>query len=426
MHCLFIVFVKLGKAFNLDISGIKEFQRFINNKLYLIGYYMKSLNPVYIHNFLNGIAESMVKVFVPVLILEYMGSIMWSIAYVGIFYLANLFLNLILNKLILKYNITFLIIHVFLFLLTPILIAFFQIDICLVIILAIAGGFGQALYYSTIENLYTYSNQQINMAKFDAFCSLGYFIFSLTSAFILGSHFSNSLLLVCISSIIIYLASLLPFFVKRKNLPKFNIKEFKPYPKTKFYKLYFLFWMFSAVGFTITNMIIPIYIYTINPSIQLIGIVLAATYLVEIGLDFLCRWLRLKNLQVLSIGIYFVLFTISVLTIILWHNNIVLVVMSTLGGLSYLFSYITMQGNYFEKIKQDNCAPIGILYKNIACSIMRIIIIALYFILPSFLTIFISSIICSLIAFIITIMLHKTQKETKLLTDKLEINNTLN
>ena len=78
------------------------------------------------------------------------------------------------------------------------------------------------------------------MAKFDAFCSLGYFIFSLTSAFILGSHFSNSLLLVCISSIIIYLASLLPFFVKRKNLPKFNIKEFKPYPKTKFYKLYFL------------------------------------------------------------------------------------------------------------------------------------------------------------------------------------------
>ncbi len=47
----FYSFCEIKYAFNLDISGIKEFQRFINNKLYLKGYYMKSLNPVYIHNF---------------------------------------------------------------------------------------------------------------------------------------------------------------------------------------------------------------------------------------------------------------------------------------------------------------------------------------------------------------------------------------
>ena len=172
---------------------------------------MRTINSVYIHNFLNGIADSIVKVFVPVLILQYMGSLTWAIAYIAIYCFANLLLSVILNKLILKYNITSLIIHILFFLLTPILIAFCQFNIALIIVLAISGGFGQALYYTPVENLYTYSSNQPNMARYDAFCSLGYFIFSLASAFILSSTLNNSLLFVCISASLVYIASLIPF-----------------------------------------------------------------------------------------------------------------------------------------------------------------------------------------------------------------------
>ena len=375
---------------------------------------MRTINSVYIHNFLNGIADSIVKIFVPVLILQYMESLIWAIAYIAIYCFANLFLSVILNKLILKYNITSLIIHILFFLLTPILIAFCQFNIALIIVLAISGGFGQALYYTPVENLYTYSSNQPNMARYDAFCSLGYFIFSLASAFILSSTLNNSLLFVCISASLVYIASLIPFFIKKEQVPKFKIKKIKKYPKHKFYKIFFLFWMFSAVGYTITNMVIPVYIFNINPSIELIGIVLAATYLIEIGIDYICRYLRVNNFQILSIAIYFVLFTISIVLILLFPNNIVLVVASTVGSLAYLFSYITMQDYYFTELKKDGYAPAGIMYKNIACSIMRVIVLSLYFIFPSFLTIFIGGIVCAFMALILTILLMKTHKEKEI------------
>ncbi len=372
---------------------------------------MKSINPIFLHNFLNGIAESIVKVFVPVLILQHMGSIEWALAYIIIFYLSNMLLGLALNKLILRYNMLALIIHILLYVLVPILIACCEFSIPLVIILGILSGFGQCLYYTPIENLYTYTNDNVNMAKFDAFCAIGYFIFSLVSAYILGSTLADSLLWVCMAATIVYICSLIPLIIKKEQRQSYKKIKINKYPKTKFYKLYIFFWVFSGAGYAVSSMVIPVYMYDISPSIELVGIVLGATFLIQIGLDYLCRWLRLRNMQVLSIAIYFILFVASVAMISIWHSDIMLVITSTLCGLSYIFSYITMQGDYLDQIKKDNCAPIGVLYKNISVLIMRMVVVALYFIIPSFLTIFIGAAVCTLITLIITILLIRTRKQ---------------
>ena len=375
---------------------------------------MQNKNSIYLHNFLNGIADSIVKVFVPVLILQYMQNLSLAFLYVAIYCLANLLSLVCFNKLILKYNISFLMVHILLFLATPILIALFNFNLFLVVVLALTAGFGQGFYYTPIENLYTNSTEKINMAKFDAFFSFSYFIFTLFSTYILTANFSNSLLFVCISATFFYLISLLPLIKVSKNLPKTNTIKINNYPKNKFYNLYFVFWMFSAVGYIISSMIVPIYMYTVNASIELIGIAIACTYLIEIAIDYLCKWFKTHNLQVVSMSIYFVLFTTSIVLLIIFKDNLIITIASVLCGLSYLFSYITMQDEFFSQIKKDDCASIGVLYKNIACFILRLITICTFFIFNSFLLIFILGIIFTFISLIITICLMKIKFKNNL------------
>ena len=127
---------------------------------------MQNKNSIYLHNFLNGIADSIVKVFVPVLILQYMQNLSLAFLYVAIYCLANLLSLVCFNKLILKYNISFLMVHILLFLATPILIALFNFNLFLVVVLALTAGFGQGFYYTPIENLYTYAATERLTAAF--------------------------------------------------------------------------------------------------------------------------------------------------------------------------------------------------------------------------------------------------------------------
>jgi len=365
------------------------------------------------HNVFNGIGDSIIKVFVPILILQQLGSIFWAIMFVGLYSGVSLITEVVFKKPSFDNSILMLILHIIPLILMPILIAFCPFTVTLAIILGVLMGLQHGLYWTPIENLYTYSKSPVNMARYDAFCVSGYLVFSLLSAFLLDSTISNSLVIVCVSATLFYAFSIAPLFVKRNDLLLINknalVKQEKC-PNTTFYKLYIIFWAFAATVVPIYSIVIPVYMFANNCSIQLIGIAYAISYLLEIAIDYLCRLMRLKNQHIISVTIGVVVFIASVVICQFFVNAVMLTIACIISELSYLFIYITMQGDFLIQIQQDNCTQDGIYWKNIACNVLRTLMILIYIFVPTFEFIFIFGCVCMIITLILTIMLLKLRK----------------
>jgi len=374
---------------------------------------MKAINAVYMHNVFNGIGDSIIKVFVPILILQQLGSVFFAILFVGLYCFVSLITEMVFKKPSFDNSILMLLLHIIPLILMPILIAFCPFTVTLSILLGILMGLQHGLYWTPIENLYTYSKSPINMARYDAFCVSGYLVFSLLSAFLLDSTINNSLLIVCISATLFYALSIMPLFVKRNDLLLINknalVKQEKC-PKTSFYKLYIVFWAFAATVVPIYAIVIPVYMFANDCSIQLIGIAYAITYLLEIGIDYLCRLMRLKNQHILSVAIGVVIFIASIVVCQFFVNSIMLTIACIASELSYLFIYITMQGDFLMQIQQDNCTQDGIYWKNIASNVLRTVMILVYIFVPTFEFIFIFGCVCMVVTLILTIMLLQLRK----------------
>lgn len=364
---------------------------------------MKPSKAVNIHSFFNGIGDSIINIFVPVLILMYLGDLYAVMWYILVRYSVSIIAIAILHKICARYPILTLFVNMIPLLLSPILLSVLPLTFGLSIVLGILGGIVHGMYYVTMDNFQIRAHTKINIAKFDAYCNLGHFVFAILSAFILGSALDNSLALTCILAIIMYLCSIIPLILAQRVLKKVEIKLPKQnkMPNTKYYIFTILFVSFFGVGNAIYGMILPVYMYDLGASIEFVGITFGVIYLVNIAVDFLGRYLRLKNKHHISIIVYALVYVLCMLAILILPNtDIMLLIVSTACSLCYLLCYICIQGQLMTNMKRDNCAENTITKANAFFSILRPVMIVAFFIIPSYTTIFVFGILCAIMSLV--------------------------
>ena len=97
---------------------------------------MDNTNRIFLHKVFKAIADSIIKIFIPLYILKATNNIHLSIIYIGIYSLFVFILQISLKKLYQKHNILCIIIHCIPIIATQIILSFCQIDTIICIICA--------------------------------------------------------------------------------------------------------------------------------------------------------------------------------------------------------------------------------------------------------------------------------------------------
>ena len=341
-------------------------------------------NLIFTHKLIKAFADSMVKVFIPLIILKTSQSMFLVMLYLTFYYTFCGLLNLALKKFLQKYGVLCMILHAI-----PIIALQFVLTISstwyMCIIVALLASFAQVLYSVPLNILFTFTDKNINVAKFQIATNVGKLIFILFSGYVLGSALNNSILLLAIIGSILYILSVLPIMYGYKMVKEsfINISNKQINIDKKSYKTFNLYHMLFAVFQSVLDVIIPLYLYTNNLTFEAVAIVMALIEVCKITANLFAKFLTKKSLSLLSCTIsLFCLFSGSLIMLFI-KSPVVLYVCSCIIAISFPLLFVPMFAKFVEKIKKDNNEFDGMTYRDVYIFSIRNIIILPYFIFPN-------------------------------------------
>ena len=153
---------------------------------------MKKDNLIFIHKLLKAIADSIIKLFLPLYILKQTNDINLAMLYLIIYSSCVMLTMFILKTIIQKFGVFAIMVHFIPIIVTMGLFSFLQIDITLVIIAAILMSFSQTLYSIPLNLIFTFGDKKTNVGKFQIASNIGKLTFTLISGYLLSSTIRNS------------------------------------------------------------------------------------------------------------------------------------------------------------------------------------------------------------------------------------------
>ena len=352
-------------------------------------------NAIFLHKVIKAISDSMVKVFIPLLILK-STNMMYAILYICSYYLFCTIFNIIFRKILQKYGIFAIILHSFPIIASQLLLSI-NLNWWLILIIAILMAISQSLYSVPINILFSLTDKSVNVAKFDISTNIGKVIFILLSGYILGSDITNSVLIMSISSSILYIASSIPLLYGYKVLKTEynNASNTTPQLDKKGYKLFNLFHIQFGIYQSVIDTALPLYLYLNNLTFTSVTIVLVLIEICKIGANLLAKFLIGKNLSKISIIISILISILSFFIIIFIKNAFVLYICSCLLGISFPLLFVPMFSIFVKKVLSDNNQFNGLTYRDVYIFSCRSFIYFPYILLPNLVVQFVLGIICS-------------------------------
>lgn len=377
-------------------------------------------NLIFTHKLIKAFADSMVKAFIPLIILKSSQNMFLVMLYLTCYYAFCGVLNLIFKKFLQKYGVLSIILHA-----VPIIVLQFVLTFpttwYLCIILALLASFAQILYSVPLNILFTFTDKEVNVAKFQIATNVGKLIFILVSGYILGSTLKNSILLLAIIGSALYILSVLPIMYGYKLIKESFIKISKK-PTTvdrKTYKTFNLYHMFFSMFQSVLDVIIPLYLYTNNLTFEAVAIVMALIELCKIGANLLAKFLNKKGLSFLSCAISILcLFTGSIVMLIV-KNAIILYICSCIIAISFPLLFVPMFAKFVEKVKKDNNEFDGMTYRDVYIFAIRDIMFLPYFVFPNLIGQFIVGLCSSVCLFVCSKKILIDNKELQNATDNI-------
>ncbi len=176
-------------------------------------------NLIFCHKLIKAFADSMVKVFIPLIILKNTNNMYLVMLYLNVYYVFCCGLNVLLKKFLQKYGVVAMILHT-----APIIALQFLLTLSLnwwlILIVALLASLGQVLYSVPLNLLFAFTDKEVNVAKFQISTNVGKLIFILLSGYVLGSSYKNSVLILAIVGTVLYVGSVIPIMYGY-NLIKF-------------------------------------------------------------------------------------------------------------------------------------------------------------------------------------------------------------
>lgn len=304
---------------------------------------MKKDNLIFLHKVLKAIADSIIKIFIPLFILKETGSLFLSMEYLALYSFFTLIFMFLFKKIIQKYGVITIILHFIPIIVTEAVLSFSSLSILSIAICSILMSISQALYSIPLNLIFTFGDKKSNVAKFQISTNIGKLFFTIFSGLILSSAIKNSFLIMSIASSIFYIISVIPIGYAYKEL-KENYNSFKAtkHKDNKIDKKFKIFHAsFGLFQATIDN-VVPLFLYINNLSFQSITIFIALVELCKVMVNYLTKQLIKINKQKLACSISFTIFILSLICTLTIKNSLLLYIFSCLLSITFPLTFVPM------------------------------------------------------------------------------------
>lgn len=356
---------------------------------------MNKTNLIFLHKTIKAIADSIIKVFVPLLILKSSGSMALVILYLCLYNPLCVLLNLALKKFLQKYGVVAIILH-FLPMIAVQFLLNAKITWLICIVLVVLMAFAQVLYSVPINILFSLTDKSVNVAKFEIPTNIGKMVFLLVSGYMLSSSFKSSLLILSIVGTALYIVSVIPIFygynlLKTAFDDRISIQSTIP----ENYKYYNIFHAQFGLYQTIFDVALPLYLYLNNLTFQSITIILVLIEICKIASNILAKLLVDRGKSLLSALISISIMSASFILLLFIKNNIVLYVCSCTLGVSFPLVFVPMLSAYTKKISHEDNQFDGMTIRDVFIFIPRGPVYLPYLFFPNFILQFGIGIACA-------------------------------
>ncbi len=347
-------------------------------------------NLIFLHKLIKAFADSLLKVFIPLIILKNSGSLMLTILYINVYYILCAGLNYILKSFLQKYGVIAIILHTL-----PIVALQFvltaSINWWIVLILALLASLAQALYSVPLNILFAFTDKEVNVAKFQIATNIGKLVFTLLSGYVIGSGHKNSLLILSIVGTILYILSAIPIWfgynllkdAYEKAAQNTNVASNKDY--RWFNVFHICFSMFQSV----LDILLPIYLYVNNLTFEAVAIVVALIEALKMLANIFAKYLVSKGKAFVSTMLSVGCFLVGVIVMLIVKVPVVLYICSSFVAVSFPLIFVPMFSTFCKKVQRDGLEFDGMSYRDVYIFVGKLPMYIPYFILPSLLTSFI-------------------------------------
>lgn len=347
-------------------------------------------NLIFLHKLIMALADSLLKVFIPLIVLKSSGNLMFVMLYLNCYYAICTVLNLVLKKFLQKYGVIAIILHTI-----PIIALQFMLTANITwwwcILLALVASLAQVLYSVPLNILFALSDKKVDVAKFQISTNIGKIIFILLSGYILGSNYENSILILSVIGSALYILSVIPILYGYKLLKEeyakrtFSLAQSQPKIRSK--KLFNLFHCFFGIFQSILDVVIPIYLYCNDLTFRAVTIVVALIEVLKMLSNMFAKKLVNTNHAKLSVFLSAICFFTGSIVIMIVKIPVVLYICSSLIGISFPLLFVPMFQLYCKDIEGEYLLE-GMTYRDVCILGARPILYLSYFVLPSFITLF--------------------------------------
>ena len=343
----------------------------------------------------KAVADSLIKVFVPLLILKSSRSMTLVVLYLALYNPLCVLLNLVLKKFLQKYGVVAIILHF-----VPMIAVQFLLNLnitwLICVVLAVLMAFAQVLYSVPINILFSLTDKSVNVAKFEIPTNIGKMVFLLISGYMLSASFKNSLLILSIVGSVLYIISVIPIFygynlLKTAFVDRVSIQSKIP----ENYKFYNIFHAQFGLFQTIFDVALPLYLFLNNLTFQSITIVMVLIEVCKIGTNILAKFLVDKNLSMLSALTSIFVMIASFVILLFVKNSVVLYICSLALGASFPLIFVPLLTSYTKKICDDDNQFDGMSVRDVFIFAPRGFAYLPYLIYPSFMVQFGMGIVCA-------------------------------
>ena len=352
---------------------------------------MKNSTALALNRTFKSIADSTIKVFVPILIYKNTGSLVYAFLFMALSSFVNSLTYTLLKRFLKKHSALAISIHP-IFIIAIELLLLTNMNISIVIVVGILEGVQTAFYYS-IKYLYGFMDKTNNVAKFEIGQYVGKIVFVILSALFLD-NIKESLIFIIAFSSLFYVLSSVVILIRIKDIKAIQINNNLSYKQIqKDNKYWNVFHIFNGIIHLFMNSVLPLYLYVYDLSFTKIGIVLVLQYLLNILANYLSMLFAKKGHGKINIFVGSILGFLSMIFIITIKNSLVIYIFSVVSSFAFTMLFSYMFSIYVNDQKQKNYFEDSIFYRDAWQTLSRSVFCSTYIFFPSFILIFVIGIV---------------------------------
>ena len=375
-------------------------------------------NCMFTHRVIKALADSIIQVFVGLIILKETNSVNLFMAYIMSFMIFALLFNLILKKLLHKYCLVFILLHFIPLITSQLVLSLCSIDLITIILISFMLGLSNVMYYGPLNILFAGNDQKTDVAFFQIAVNVGKIVFIIISGLII-SKFENSLIFLTITSSLLYIISAIPLLFNLKKVkfeynPELEKNNSVVQNKCLYNKFNILHIFFGCFQVSI-NFIFPAWLYVNNLSFESIAIYLAINEFLLILSNYLAKHLFKKGLAVWGSLVAIIILNVSIFLTFFIKNVIAIYIFSCMISIVFPLVFVPTFKLFCQRIQKDNASFDKMIDREI-CYFSGNNAYWLYYAFPSLITCLGIGMVSSVVIIVMEFMLFKEQ------TSKDEIN----